>query len=292
MASHAVTGALSGAAGGAAIGSVVPGIGTVAGGVVGGLAGLFGGLGGDAAENAAQAQLDAQIQLRQQALGYAAPTQEELWGMNQQVLQLQQFGGFLNQEYARNYSVLNSIQPGVMEAAQQTVAALRGQDTRFLDPIKRQREQGRAELQAQLQNQMGSGYAASSAGQAALARYDQQTSNVMQQGQLQGMQTLASIGGQLQGIGTQSSAQFMGAQGMQNSMLGNALASRSNIQSRQIAALTGTSITPYAGAQYAGDFALANALGKGVGTLAGIGLGKSLASPGQPGSASNPEVIT
>lgn len=261
----------TGAAGGSAFG--VPGA------IVGAGIGLVGGL---LQSSAAQNISEAQLANQQRAAGYAAPTSEELGLMQNQLDQFSRYNNFLAGEYQRSYQLMESLQPGIMEASKQIYAGMRGETMAATLPMQRQIERGREALKAQMQQQFGAGWAGSSAGQAAMTAYNQQANEQLQAAQYQAMGQMAGLGQSLQSqYGTAANTVGYGQQ-VASGLLGQALTSRGNIQGRQISAITG--VTPYAGAQYAGQYALGGQMGALGGTMTGLGILGMMSRPKAPGT--------
>lgn len=185
-------GAASGAASGALIGSVVPGIGTafgaVAGGLLGGLGGMSSGKGADKAAKAAQ-------RAAQERMAYAKQnynTVNDILG-KASVESLSQYDRalqFQEKNVARQEQMIAQIDPTIIEASQQALKLLRGEESSTLTPIKNQRNLQRQKLLNQLREQLGPGAETSTAGIQALTRFDSETNNLMagqQQSALQGL---------------------------------------------------------------------------------------------------------
>ncbi len=82
-----------------------------------------------------------------------------------------------------------------MEASQQALKLLRGEESSTLNPLKNQRAMQREKLLSQLREQLGPGAETSTAGMQALNRFDSETSNLLggaQQSALQGMGGIAN----------------------------------------------------------------------------------------------------
>jgi hypothetical protein len=162
--------------------------------------------------------------------------------------QLQQAVTLNTQDVARKQKILDSADPALIEAGKQALDMLQGKQAASLAPLQNQRAQQRAALEQNLQKQLGSDYATSTAGIQALNNFDQQTSNLSTQLQ---QSTLSQFMGYV-GMGEQ-------AGNMQNN-IGNAAglsAQRGAINQRQVNALLGTNVDP--GLQFTGSMARANA---------------------------------
>jgi hypothetical protein len=86
--------------------------------------------------------------------------------------------------------LLESIDPALMEASQQALSLLRGQDASSIAPIRNQRKQQRSELVRTLRQQLGPGAETSSAGIKALNQFDLETSSLMSTTQQGALNTL------------------------------------------------------------------------------------------------------
>jgi len=212
-----VSSSLGGAASGALAGSAFGPVGAVIGGGIGLLGGF---LAGRAQSSAAQAQQRmAMEQLNQAradrmlALQYAGASPQEMAGQNQ-LLQLQgQVLGRANRELEFLSSGLSSRSPAGAEMG-------RGL---FSEYLMRKREAGRGDLESVLRTRFRSGYATTSASQAALQQYDQGTAD----------------------LGVQAIPQFLqSAYGA----IEAPMKFENLVKGRQVTALTGTPMTQYAGA--------------------------------------------
>jgi hypothetical protein len=182
---------------------------------------------------------------RAEALKYAAPDPNELKAIYKSV-------DSTNALIARNNRILDSVDPALIEAGQQALNLMQGSDAKILTPIRRERDRQRQMLRARLSEQMGGGFEQSSAGQRALQEFDNQTSLMLEDAQMNALSTM---------LGTSQNARQManpaiGAQASQNNanLFGN-------IATRKTNAAIGTGTAQYAGAEHVGGVAMANALG-------------------------------
>lgn len=143
-------------------------------------------------------------------------------------------------EMARRERILASADPALIEAGNQALALLQGKEAQGLDPLKRQRAKQRQQLEAQLRQRLGSGYAESSAGIQALSAFDEATDTALSQAQQ------ASLG-QLLGVAQTSSAQNTLLP--VSSQFGNLASLRGNISQREASALLGAPIKSVGGGQ-------------------------------------------
>lgn len=280
-------GGISGAATGALAGATLGPIGAGVGAGIGLLGGLLGASAQDSSSDAyqqmAQAQLEAQQQNRNLAMGFAAPTMDELQNQEQMYSNMQRLYSYQLASHQRDSQILESQYPGIVAAAKNMYNLQTGKEAPILAPLRQQQQYDRQKLQNQLQTQLGSGWETSSAGIEAMTRFDQNSQMSLQQAQLQAMGAVSSASNALTG-------DYQSVNGNQNrdalsiGELGNYYGSNLNsIQSRQISAANQTSITPYAGAnnvaqylngQY-GATTYKNILGTGAGAVTAYGVNKN-----------------
>jgi hypothetical protein len=186
------------------------------------------------AMGAANMQANAASLARNQAMGYANATPQELNILGQQY---QAASTNLSQQQ----QLMSSIDPALMEASKQALAIMQGGSGAATQPMFALRNQQRAQLVTSLQNQYGPGAESTAIGQQALQQFDMQTQN-MQTGQLGNMMGMAESGG---------------GPGLNNAI--NSLSQVSSgynaIQSRQVNAALGTqqNMVNTAGAPYVGQ---------------------------------------
>jgi hypothetical protein len=103
-----------------------------------------------------------------------------------------------NQErnLARQEQLISQIDPTIIEASQQALRLLKGEESSTLAPLKRQRMMQREKLLASLRQQMGPGAESSSAGLQALNRFDAETDNLFASGQQQALGNLGGLSAQ------------------------------------------------------------------------------------------------
>lgn len=99
-----------------------------------------------------------------------------------------------NQEknLARQEQLIAQIDPTIIEASQQALKLLRGEESSTLNPMKQQRSLQRQKLLNSLREQLGPGAETSSAGMQALTQFDSETSSLMSGAQ---QSALANLGG-------------------------------------------------------------------------------------------------
>lgn len=191
----------------------------------------------DTQGKAAQAQYNTATAQREAVTKMAAPTAQELVESGKAIQEK-------DKAISRQEALLNATDPALLEAGGQALKLLRGQQASVLGPIQAERDRQRGQLVTSLRAQMGEGAENTSAGQEALNRFDQQTTQTMASAQ---QSTLQSLLGTL----TQNRPNPYGAQQANE----QTLAMLGNLQGRQINALTGTSMVPYAQLPYTGQYA-------------------------------------
>jgi hypothetical protein len=188
----------------------------------------------ESAGNAAKAQQ--REARRQQELAISAADSPQQLATLERQLQTQERG------LARQEKLAAAIDPVTLEASQQALGLLRGEEAQALAPLRKQRQRQRQELINSLREQMGPGAESSSAGLQALRKFDTQTSET-----LAGAQSGAL--GQLFGLASSGQDQRFSqvAQGF-----GSAAQGFGSIAQRKVGAITGTAagVTGSAGAQF------------------------------------------
>lgn len=186
----------------------------------------------------------------------------------------------------RQEQLAQSINPALIEQGKQYMQLLQGQSAPVLKNLQDQRALQRQQLVQQLQTQMGPGAETSTAGQQALNQFDQQTSNTLNQAQIQytgmlGQMTMAAPGVANQfGVANQQLADI-NANSPQN------MAAKVNMGLAGTGAQAQQAGVASAGASAAGQAVLGQAA-LGIGSsLLGTGLGRSSQPPGGP-TAANP----
>lgn len=227
---------------------ILPGIGTAIGGVIGAIGGLFGNSYADNMADASAAQLAQAERDRQQALGFAAPTQDELANLQSMIANAERYYSLQQAEVQRNQEfITKAYGPNILAAGQNAYNLLDGQQASILKPMQDQITRQRSQLVNSLRDQLGPDYQNSSAGVDALSRFDENANMTLQQAQEQAIGVATSA----MGISSQSYLATLQSQSQSftnlASMLGMVGATRNAIQARQVNALTGTPVTPYTG---------------------------------------------
>jgi len=180
-----------------------------------------------------------------------------------------------NQEknLARQEQLISQIDPTIIEASQQALRLLRGEQSSTLQPLQNQRSQQRQKLLNSLREQLGPGAETSTAGIQALTRFDAETSNIMGGAQ---QQALSNLGGLSAQFTSQRPDMFREISGLSSFGQGKTALSynQAGVLSNARMGLQQT-----AGAQFVGDAAMAqsrqaqyNQLTQLGGTLAGAAI--------------------
>lgn len=154
-----------------------------------------------------------------------------------------------NQEknLSRQEALISQIDPTIIEASQQALRLLRGEESSAMGPLKQQRDMQRQKLVNSLREQLGPGAETSTAGIQALTRFDAESGNLFS-GAQQNM--LASLGNLSTQFTSQRPDMFREIAGLSN--FGQ---SKADLSFRQASALnqarSGQMQT--AGAQFIGD---------------------------------------
>jgi len=198
MADEAASGAFSGAASGAAAGATFGPWGAAGGAIIGGLGGMMGGKGAKKARNAAGAAGYKQYKLAADGYNRTAALTEK--PTLQAMMQMDQAIGMQEKEIGRQEQMIASIDPAIIEASQQALKLMRGDQSSTLQPLTNQRNTQRQKLLNQLREQLGPGAETSTAGIQALNRFDAETSNVFGNAQQQAIQNLGNTAGQFSNL--------------------------------------------------------------------------------------------
>lgn len=201
----------------------------------------------------AEEQLKFQKETQQKAEGFAAPSMDELMLIQQQLQHMSRLYTLQDAAYNRDLNLVNSIDPNIVSAGQNTYAIMNGKAAPTLDPIQKQRDIQRRQLETQLSQRMGPGYATSSAGIEALNNFDLQTSTLMTQAQQSYLGSLGSLTAQLSGARPNLAGQVNSNAMTMGQLTGSLEGQLGAIKNRQIGATIGTNPAPYGGAQYIGD---------------------------------------
>lgn len=209
----------------------------------------------------------------------AAPSSRELKALDEMNRIYERNIQLSEANLSRQENILNTIDPSIVESGNQLLQLLQGGDSRFLDPVKRQRTEQRGKMENRLREELGSGYASSAAGMQALQNFDQQTAYLIAQKQEGGLSTMSNLFGALQGYqGNAVQSQFFGQNQAQNSLVG-ILNAENALKTRALPHAGSQFVQPYMQAQYMNQLGN-DAIKMGI---AGATGGSSLAVTGAPG---------
>lgn len=247
----AASGGLQGAAAGFTVGGPV---GAGIGGAIGFIGGIFSGSGQEDAEERAIAmqrealaeqkamveqQLQEQRQIRAEAQRYAQASPEEIAQMRMMTTQAR---STLDQQMSQikiDQEMLASVDPSIRAAGEETLKLLKGEESRILAPLQRQRDTQREQLKARLREQLGPGFETTSAGMRALSGFDTQTADLVQTTQ---QNTISSLMGlTVQGLASRPdiSGRIGNAAALNQNTLAGVLQGQQNMQNRMVNATTG-----------------------------------------------------
>ncbi len=198
-----------------------------------------------------------------------------------------------NQEknLSRQEQMIAQIDPTIIEASQQALRLLKGEQSSALAPAQRQREQQRQTLLNTLREQLGPGAENSTAGMQAISRFDSETNNLLANQQQAAIQNLGGVAGQFNAVRPDMFREISG--------LSNFGQAKTGLQFNQAQGLLGAwnPVMQNAGAQYTKDVLMGqqqSAFGQtllgtvatlGAGMLSGAGATKTLGNSLAQGAA-------
>lgn len=97
---------------------------------------------------------------------------------------------------ARQEQLIAQIDPTIIEASQQALRLLRGEESTALAPLKQQRMLQRQKLASTLRERLGPGAETSTAGIQALTRFDQESANIFGGAQQAALSNLGNVSSQ------------------------------------------------------------------------------------------------
>lgn len=118
--------------------------------------------------------------------------------------------GLQEKNLSRQEQLVSQIDPTIIEASQQALRLLRGEQSSTLNPLKAQRDQQRQKVVNMLREQLGPGAETSTAGIQALTRFDSETSNIMAGAQQQALSGLGGVAGQFNSVRPDMFREIMG----------------------------------------------------------------------------------
>lgn len=121
-----------------------------------------------------------------------------------------------NQEknLARQEQLVSQIDPTIIEASQQALRLLRGEQSSTLAPLQNQRATQRQKLLNMLREQLGPGAETSTAGIQALTKFDAESANIFAGAQQQAISNLGQTAGQFNATRPDMFREIMGLSGL------------------------------------------------------------------------------
>lgn len=208
------------------------------------------GAGNRAAEKAAQEQKDFAFWQRDEARKAAAPTDNELKVINDQVKMFERGVALAEANIMRQENLLRTIDPALLETGNQLLAILKGGNNEYTDMISRQRQEQKITLQNRLKEELGGGFASSSAGSRALNRFDQGTVEA----RMQGLNTFGNLFSSLQNNQSGAMSSMFGGMNSAGQLGTSVLSGQNAISGRMINALTGNPVAQYGGASQTAEY--------------------------------------
>lgn len=133
--------------------------------------------------------------------------------------------GMQEKNISRQEQMIAQIDPTILEASNQALKLLRGEQSSTLNPLKSQRDQQRMRLLNNLREQLGPGAETSTAGLQALNRFDMETDSLFAGAQQQALQNVTGVFSNFNAGRPDMMREYGG--------LGNMIGSRADIRFRQ-----------------------------------------------------------
>lgn len=244
----------------------------------------------DALGSAAAKQSQTAIAQQQKALDLAKATPQE-------IANLEQLISANTKDLERRQQLIDSADPALLEIGKQTLGMLRGDaDVLGSSALNKNRAKQRTALENQLRQQLGPGYANTSAGIQALAEFDSASADLTESNRLNVINSYLPTLANISSSGIQNNVANAGT-------IGNLAG---NIQNRQVGAATGTAgnVINTSGADYVRQYqygdviskhgAAMQASGGGGGSLKDLfaGMGGSGGGAGSTGSGGTSRFAT
>lgn len=117
--------------------------------------------------------------IEERAVEAASRTPNEIAALNRVIRLRDEAYSRQTAELNKQFEILDAADPGIKEAGSQLLGLMRGESTKMLEPVMRERSQQKAKLEAQLRRTLGPGFRTTSAGMEALNRFDEGTESVL-----------------------------------------------------------------------------------------------------------------
>lgn len=155
---------------------------------------------------------------------------------------------------SRQERLISQIDPTIIEASQQALKLLRGEQSSTLAPLQRQRDQQRQKLLNNLRAQLGPGAETSTAGMQALNRFDAETDSLFAGAQQSALSALGGLSGQFSAQRPDMLREIQGSSGLNQARYGYG-ANLANFATSKVNALqgAGSALLGTQGAQYTSD---------------------------------------
>lgn len=226
------------------------------------------------AQSMGEAQLEEARRTRDLAMGVAVPSVQELDAMGRQNALAQDTVSYRQKQLSMIYEQMASIDPAIKMAFQQQADIMRGQIPGYLSPLQKQLQIESQNQQNRIAAQMGRGAPSSSAGMMANAIFSQQNAMTMMNAQQQALGVLGNTGAQLMNAQQGMQAGAVNAFGVETAANQATFGMSDELKKRQIQAIIGTPVTPYAGAGSIGGMMIGQGL-QGIGNM-GMGMGTGM----------------
>lgn len=211
----------------------------------------------EATQQAAAATQAAATNTQNMAIAAAQPSAEQLFAQSQQYANISTFYTQQAANLQMNMQLLSSTQPALQAAGQQAYALLMGQDAPTLKPLQNQQALQRTQLENQLRDKLGSGFATTSAGMEALSQFDMNSQMATAQAQQSYLGTMlnTTLAANPNMVALTNSINSTGA-----GLSAQAINSSNATTQMKLNAITGTAqgVVNSAGAPWAGQAQLAN----------------------------------
>lgn len=239
--------------------------------IAGGVGNLFSSfMGASAEEKAARAAQREAQRTRNVAMQIATPSFNELQQVDKLLESQARTMQMTEQALAKQFDLLESVDPAIKEAGSQALDLLRGKEAAILSPIRKSREKRRAQLESELSQRLGPGWRTSTAGIQAMAEFDTQTDTLLFGAQDQTI-------GRLLGVAVQARPDIISevgkASAIEQASAGAVLGAEGTFKNRALQSLLGTSeqIQKTSGAEYVAEKRQADTLGDLFGAATKIG---------------------
>lgn len=133
----------------------------------------------EAANQRLRMELAERRRIEERATAAAVRTPNEIAAINRVIRMRDE--AYLQQktQIDKQFAALDAVDPAIKEAGTQLLGLVRGESTKMLDPVMKNRSQQKSKLESQLRRTLGPGFRTTSAGIEALARFDDGTEQLL-----------------------------------------------------------------------------------------------------------------